>query len=326
MYRIKEKPEDFIVKEISIIKPEEKGKYTYFLLKKKNYNTIRAIEHVANALHINPKKFGFAGNKDKIAITEQTCSVPEVSKDRLEKVELRDIELKFLGKGREPISLGDLEGNKFEIIVRNIEKKPEAKKEFINYFGEQRFGKSNVPIGKAIIQKDFEKAVKLMLSNKGPEEIKVRDYNHKNPTNYVGALKTLPMKVLKIYIHAYQSWIWNKVVEKTKKKGTLPLVGFGTIVDDSTLADFLAEEGIEPRDFIIKEIPELSSEGDERETIAEAKDLKIGKLEEDELNKGKLEPRVPNSRNKVSCKKKVKISFTLPPGSYATEFIKQSFT
>ncbi|MBW3004395.1 tRNA pseudouridine(13) synthase TruD [Candidatus Woesearchaeota archaeon] len=310
MYRIKEKPEDFAVKEISIIKPGEKGKYTYFLLKKKNYNTIRALEHVASALHTNPKKFGFAGNKDKIAVTEQTCSVPEINKDRLEKVELRDIELKFLGKGTEPISLGDLEGNKFDIVVRNIDKKPAAKTEFVNYFGEQRFGQANAPIGKAIVQKDFEKAVKLMLEDKGPEQIKVRDYIQKNPTNFVGALKILPFKLLKIYIHAYQSWIWNKVVEKTEKKGELPLVGFGTIIDNSVLADFLAEEGIEPRDFIIKEIPELSSEGDEREILAEAKDLKIGKLEEDELNKSK---------------KKVLIKFTLSKGSYATEFLKQLF-
>lgn len=308
MYRIKELPEDFIVKEISTIKPVEKGKYTYFSLKKKNYNTIRAIEHIANALRINPKKIGFAGNKDKIAITEQMCSVPEIDKERLEKLKLKDIEITYLGKGNEPISLGDLEGNEFDITVRNIDKKPRAKKKFINYFGEQRFGKINVPVGKAIVKKDFKKAVKLMLSNKGPEEIKIRDYNQNNPTNYVGALKTLPLKILKIYIHAYQSWIWNKVVEKIEKKGALPLVGFGTIINNALLADFLAEERIEPRDFIIKEIPELSSEGDERKIIEEAKDLKIEKLDEDEINKGK---------------KKVKIKFKLTKGSYATEFLRQ---
>jgi len=311
MYRIKEKPEDFLVREISIIKPEEKGKYTYFLLKKKNYNTIRALEHVANALHVNPKKLGFAGNKDKIAVTEQTCSIPEIDKGKLEKIKLRDIELKFLGKGNEPISLGDLEGNAFDITVRNVDKKPEAKHEFVNYFGEQRFGKANVPVGKAIVQKDFKKAVKLMLEDKGPEQIKVRDFIQKNPTNFVGALKTLPLKLLKIYIHAYQSWIWNKVVEKIDKKGELPLVGFGTIIDDPVLADFLAEEGIKPRDFIIKEIPELSAEGDERKITVQVKDLEIGKLEEDEINKGK---------------KKIKIKFKLSKGNYATEFIKYLFT
>jgi len=310
MYKIKQKPEDFIVREISIVKPEQQGKYTYFLLKKKSYNTVRAIEHIAKVLKINPKKIGFAGNKDKIAITEQVCSVLGGNKERLEKVNLQDLEIKYLGKGNEPISLGDLEGNEFEIIVRNIEGKPEAKNEFVNYFGEQRFGKINVPIGKAIVKKDFKEAVKLLLSNKGPEEIKVRDYNHKNPTNYVGALKVLPLKILKLYIHSYQSWIWNKVVEKIEKKGELPLVGFGTIVDNTVLADFLAEENLKPRDFIIKAIPELSAEGDTRKIITKVKDLKIEEPEEDEMNPGQ---------------KKVKIKFKLPPGSYATEFIRQLF-
>jgi tRNA pseudouridine13 synthase len=310
MYKIKQKPEDFIVREISIVRPEQQGRYTYFLLKKKSYNTVRAIDHIAKVLRINPKKIGFAGNKDKIAITEQMCSVLAGNKDRLEKVKLPDIEITYLGKGNEPISLGDLEGNEFEIIVRNIDSKPETKNKFINYFGEQRFGKINVPIGKAIVKKDFKEAVNLLLSNKGPEEIKVRDYNHKNPTNYVGSLKVLPSKLLKLYIHSYQSWIWNKVVEKIEKKDELPLVGFGTMVDNTVLADFLAEEKLTPRDFIIKEIPELSAEGATRKIIAEVKDLEIGELEEDEMNPER---------------KKVKIKFKLPPGSYATEFIKYLF-
>lgn len=310
MYRIKQRPEDFLVKEISTIKPAEKGRYTYFLLKKKSYNTIRAVEHIADALHINPKKIGFAGNKDKIAITEQVCSVQGIDKERLEKIKLQDLEITYLGKGDEPVSLGDLEGNEFEIIIRNIDKKPKLKKAFINYFGEQRFGKANAPIGKAIVRKDFEKAVKLMLEDKGPEQIKVRDYIQKNPRNFVGSLKMLPTKLLKIYIHAYQSWMWNKAAEKTNKKGNLTIVGFGTIIENTALADIIAEEGIEPRDFIIKEIPELSSEGDERKIMETAKDLKIGKLEKDELNQGK---------------KKAKITFKLPKGSYATEFIRQLF-
>lgn len=312
MYRIKSIPEDFKVKEIISIKPGKKGKYTYFVLKKKNFNTIRAIEFLAKALRINAKKIGFAGNKDKIAVTEQTCSAPDITKQQLEKVKIKDIETRYLGKGEEPISLGDLEGNEFEIIVRNIDEKPKPKKKFINYFGEQRFGKANVPIGKAIVKKDFEKAVKLMLENKGPEQVKVRDYNQNNPKDYVGALKILPKKLLKIYIHAYQSWIWNKTVERHSmdENRVIPLVGFGTIIEDSCLSDILAEEGIKPRDFIIKEIPELSAEGDERDIIAEAKNLKIGKLEDDEINKSK---------------KKVLIKFKLQKGSYATVFINQLF-
>ncbi|MEM4263699.1 MAG: tRNA pseudouridine(13) synthase TruD [Candidatus Woesearchaeota archaeon] len=313
MYKIKQQPEDFIVKEISTVKPEKEGKYSYFLLKKKNYTTIRALEHIAQALNIQLKKLGFAGNKDKTAITEQVCSAEGIGKEKLEKVKLKDIEIKFLGKGNEPVSLGTLEGNEFEITVRNIDKKPKPKTKFINFFGEQRFSKNNAEIGKAIVKKEFKQAVNLLLEGKGDVEKRIKEYLSKNPNNYVGALRTIPAKILKLYIHAYQSWIWNQTAETHKEEelAEIPLVGFGTIIADKCMADLLLKEKIEPRDFIIREIPELSSEGSSRSFTAEAKDLKIGELEEDELNKGK---------------KKVLIKFKLQKGSYATEFIKQLFS
>ena len=68
------------------------------------------------------KNFGFAGNKDKKAITEQKISIFKGSKN-FENVELSGIGLKYLGNGKEPISLGDLEGNEFEIIIRNLDGK-----------------------------------------------------------------------------------------------------------------------------------------------------------------------------------------------------------
>lgn len=313
MYKIKQLPEDFIVREISSVKPGKEGKYNYFLLKKKNYTTIRALEHIAHALCIQLKKLGFAGNKDKTAITEQVCSAEGVGKEKLERIKLKDIEIKFLGKGDEPISLGILDGNEFEITVRNIDKKPKPKTKFINFFGEQRFSKNNAEIGKAIVKKDFKKAVELLLEGKGDVEKKIKEYLVKNPTNYVGALRIIPSKLLKMYIHAYQSWIWNQIAKEHKENeiAEIQLVGFGTIVEDRCMADFLLKEKLEPRDFIIREIPELSSEGSCRDLTVEAKDVEIGTLEEDALNEGK---------------KKILIKFKLQKGSYATEFIKFLFS
>ncbi|MBN1645215.1 tRNA pseudouridine(13) synthase TruD, partial [Candidatus Woesearchaeota archaeon] len=132
MYKIKQKPEDFIVKEISNIKLDSKGKYTYFLLKKKDYTTLRALEMTARELRTPVKKFGFAGNKDRRAVTSQLCSAEGVSEKRLEEVKLKDIEISFKGKGDKPVCLGDLEGNSFEIVVRNISSKPELKQKFVN--------------------------------------------------------------------------------------------------------------------------------------------------------------------------------------------------
>ena len=74
MYKIKQIPEDFIVKEINDIILNNDGKYSYFLLKKKNYNTLNAIKAIAKKLKINEKDIGFAGNKDKEAVTKQTIS------------------------------------------------------------------------------------------------------------------------------------------------------------------------------------------------------------------------------------------------------------
>ena len=88
-----------------------------------------------------------------------------------------------------------------------------------------------------------------------------------------------------------------KVDSKTKK--TLPLIGFGTDVD---VEKVLMDEGINLRDFIMKQIPELSSDGAERNAFVEVKDLEIKDID----------------GGYVVC-------FFLPAGSYATIVIKALF-
>ncbi|KYK27339.1 hypothetical protein AYK26_03715 [Euryarchaeota archaeon SM23-78] len=357
-YKIKQLSQDFKVKEISDINLVTSGEYAVFKLKKKNYNTERAVQTIANALKINRKRIGYAGNKDRIAITEQNISIKNIKREKVENLELKDIELKFLGYTKEPVSLGDLKGNRFEIVVRNISKQPKKVKKIINYYGEQRFSKYNAEIGKAIIKKDFKKAVDRILDSIGEDEKKVIALLEKSRNDLVGALKTMPWKILKLYIHAYQSKLWNEVVEelvkdkarpvidskagnsktrsvfvvedqkikfnKIKKENSLvcdakknmkiPLIGFATEIKDKELKRvvnrIMRNEQIDYNDFVIRAIPELSSEGSERNLFEEVKDLDIGELEDDELNKGK---------------KKVKISFSLGKGCYATEVVKELF-
>ncbi|MFC1728353.1 tRNA pseudouridine(13) synthase TruD [Nanoarchaeota archaeon] len=305
MYKIKQTPEDFLVREISRIKPSEEGRYVYFILKKRNYTTQRAIKHIANALHVPEKRFGFAGNKDKNAITEQLCSV-NVNPSR---IELNDIWIEVVGKGNGPILLGDLEGNEFEIIVRNIEEKPKKINKIINCFDEQRFSKNNVEVGRAIIKKDFKKAVELILE--GKDDFDLREHDERDPA---GALQKVPKTILKLFVHSYQSDIWNKTAEKFQDKEKLPLVGFGTEFEDKKVEkfvlDLLKKDGITQRDFIIKQLPSVSSEGSERFVFADVKDLEIGKLEDDELNKGK---------------KKCLVKFKLQKGAYATIVVRTIF-
>lgn len=338
MHQIKQLPEDFVVKETSNVEVKTEGKYLYFELKKKNWNTLDAVKEISKRLKIPIKNIGFAGSKDKKAITEQVISIKNAGKERVKNLQIKDVSLGFLGYGDEPICLGDLEGNYFEIVIRNLDSfKIKIPSKIVNYFDKQRFGRNNIEVGKNLIKKNFKKACEIL------ELEVVRN-------DYIGALKTIPKRLLRMYVNAYQSYIWNETVKEIIKnkikinevplvgterrkfrskftslvppkehkffpKNSCPLIGFGTELDEfpeikDIVKNILEKEKINLNDFIIKQIPELSLEGDLRKVFVEVKDFKVLEEREDELNKEK---------------KKIKISFILPKGSYATMVVKEIF-
>jgi tRNA(Glu) U13 pseudouridine synthase TruD len=310
MYKIKQKPEDFIVSEIFSPELKKEGQYAYFRLKKTNYNTIDAVRRIADAIFIPEKNIGFAGSKDRQAVTSQIISV-KTSDDRkpsqIQGLKLKDIELEFLGKSDNPVSLGSHEGNQFTITVRNLESAPKKiNTKFINYFGDQRFGTNNSEIGKAIVKKDFKKAVELIDRDECREQLE------KNKTDYVGALIKIPKKLMTLFVHAYQSEIWNRIAEKVDAE-EFSTPGFDISKDKQVAMIIEAElkkDGLSSRDFIIRQIPNIHTEGAVRTKWAEAENLKILEESADELNQGK---------------KKLVLSFSLKKGAYATVFLDSVF-
>ena len=335
-YTIKQKPEDFIVKEVpNKIFNKINGKYLIYSLKKINRNTEDCIQHLSRTLKVPRKYFGFAGTKDHNAITQQYVSVFNVQnlKARITKIKgLENFSLEFIGYLDSPLSLGDLAANKFEITIRALDKKTQIKnpKFIINYFDEQRFSKNNHIIGKAIIKKDFQNAVEELKKQNQINNELIKTYKQ----DYIKILRLIPKKTLKLFVHAYQSYLFNELCKniildekinyfKVKynlgelffathepKNYSLPIIGFGSEIQqkNSLVFDLLKKENIDQRDFIIKQIPELSSFGVERELVARVIDFSCTELEEDELNKDKF---------------KTKILFELAKGSYATIVIKK---
>ncbi len=319
MYQIKAYARDFVVEEIPDVQVKDQGAYTCFWLEKRNLNTLDAIHRIAHWLHLDSGFFGFAGTKDKKAMTKQVCSVKGDFVKALNHFEQPDLKVTVLGYCDEPVSLGQLKGNRFKVTVRNLEHRPHPMMVFVNYFGEQRFGKDNVTIGKHIVLGDIDHAVLLFLKTISPYQEDVMKFLEEHPREYVGAMHRIPMKLLRLFIHSYQSKMWNEIVQQlVDSKDVIsnirvPLIGFGLAPSTKYrkyIQPILDREQIKPRDFVIKSFPQLSSEGGLRRVFAEVKELKIGECESDELNKGKV---------------KVVLSFVLSPGCYATVFLHQLF-
>ena len=329
-YTIKQVPEDFVVREVLDL-PIGKGAYSYYKLRKRGWTTQGAVHRIARAFGKRPKFINFSGNKDKQAVTEQFISILHGPARNLE-LNNSEIVLEYLGRGKERINLGTSPANEFEITVRNLPDgfTPRPVKQVPNYFDEQRFGMNlnNHIVGKHLVLKEFSKACGLV-----PE---TRERLEKSPRDYVGALRELPRRVLRIYAHAYQSWVWNRtasslleksphrsiswrlgefiIPEKTVKNITVPIIGYDTKIPaglKGTIQPILKEEGVSLDDFRIKQFQEFDLAGNERSLVVEPRDLEICPPEDDELNPGK---------------KKHLLKFSLQKGSYATMVVRSIFS
>src|SRR5213594_2775496 len=346
---LKATADDFVVEEISSPPPPAiDGSYTIAALRVRNWETNRLVRELARGLHISRRRIGFAGTKDKRALTTQLFS----------------------------LEIGDLVGNRFQIVVRDLavpedRAMPIAEEaarqirsfgSFPNFFGLQRFG-SVRPIthvvGRHIVRGEFQQAVDAYVANpiegEGTESYEVRAalrdtgdvhaalrsypksygfekaiLNHlaTRPGDYVGALQELPFNLLLMFVHGYQSYLFNQILSERMRRGipiqapvagdlVLPADRRGLPDRDRTIdvtcdnldrvtdrcregkawvsavlfgseSEFaggevgqiekgiVAKEGLRREDFIIPEIPRISSKGSRREILAPLHDLAVG--------------------------------------------------
>ncbi|MFH1591578.1 MAG: tRNA pseudouridine(13) synthase TruD [archaeon] len=306
MYILKQIPEDFVVDEILDISPGQKGGYAYYHLKKKGMTTPQAITRAARLFHVPVRVINYCGLKDKDAVTTQYISVREgVGKNK----EGKDISLHYLGRGKDRLAVGMLSGNRFRITVRNLDTAPKPIDRMLNLFGEQRFGHGgmNAEIGFMLIKNKFSEAARALAVRHHD----VADALEENPTNAIGAIRSLSKRIQLLYIHAAQSALWNQAAVHPAAPEMLPLIGFETELspaEETVYTPILEKESLRPEDFVIRQLQGLSACGDQRKVRVELRDLEISFLQEDDLNRGK---------------KKCVVGFSLPKGSYATVAIIQ---
>ncbi|HIH43634.1 MAG TPA: tRNA pseudouridine(13) synthase TruD [Candidatus Methanoperedenaceae archaeon] len=274
--RIRQQAEDFLVEEITNRTDMaggtgvDSGKYLLVELTKKNWDTHHLVRELSRIMHISQDRFGWAGTKDRRALTRQLISIWNVSQEDVCRIRLRDVELAPVGRASRKLSLGDLWGNRFMIVVRDIALSGEEvsrrveriNSEFAamggapNFFGIQRFGEVR-PIthivGEAIVRGDTRQAVLLYVGKAfgtEPEETQkarnyvmetgdfrggIRQFPHalgferavmdhlvSGPDDYAGALRVLSPNLQRMFVHAYQSYIFNHILSRRLLSG-LPL-------------------------------------------------------------------------------------------------------
>lgn len=185
--KIKELAEDFKVEEIidvsNLDKQREEKPYLYYYLTKKNYSQAKAIDIVAQTFNTTHKFVHVAGTKDRRGITIQVIAIAKSKRMQPEKhleffnSKFEDMNLKYIGEYPFRLNLGDNQGNRFEIVVRELSNEeissalnrvPILKKDgVLNFYDSQRFGfgGNSHLIGKAILKGEIEEAVKIIITS-----------------------------------------------------------------------------------------------------------------------------------------------------------------
>jgi tRNA pseudouridine13 synthase len=189
----KQSKDDFIVTEVPLYEFSGEGEHLILKMRKKDLSTWDALEIIAKEVGCRSRDIGYAGLKDKNAMTIQSISIHRQYEEKIEKFEHPQI--KFLEKTyhNNKIKIGHLKGNKFFIRLKRVMPIHKMKLEaalaqiathgMANYFGYQRFGidGDNYKKGEALIN---------------------------------GSLKVRDRKLKGMYINAYQSYLFNSWLSK----------------------------------------------------------------------------------------------------------------
>jgi tRNA pseudouridine13 synthase len=265
---IRTSPEDFQVDEIYEDLRYEGGRYLVMEVEKKDWDTHHLIREMSRQLGISQKRFGWAGTKDKRAVTRQRISIMNLNEAELKSISLPDLKMRILGRTNRGVGLGDLLGNQFRIKIRGliclepedrlsgITNEIKAKSGVANYFGRQRFGDTRPvthKVGEALVRGKIEEAVFIYLAMPFPGELEetkaaraqlwesrdvsaalkcfpsylhyelaMLNYLMQHPGDFSNAFHVLSANLRRLFVHAYQSYLFNKILSLRLETG-LPL-------------------------------------------------------------------------------------------------------
>ncbi len=252
--KIRERNDDFLVSEIlsdrTLSAIKQLDGYIVYKLKKQNIDTNHALKDIFKRTGIRLKSLGL---KDASAITEQyVCSL---NKSRsIQNFSTKKYSIKKIGLTKKPLTKKDMIGNHFTIKITDASSELSKFEEFdkiLNWYGYQRFGSARPVthlIGKAILQRNFSKAIQLLVSftsettnqNTDLRKRLADESNYKkllpeippqmdlerivvsemiNYNDPLKAMRALPIAIRRFFVQAYQSYLFNKTLSSAFENG-----------------------------------------------------------------------------------------------------------
>jgi len=393
---IRQSNEDFFVDEVPLHLPSGEGPNTWIHLEKNGRTTLDVVLDIARELHISRKRTGFAGMKDRSAITKQWLCISNITPEELPDFNevLHNVKILEIKQNQKKLRMGQLKGNKFKINIRNTIN-PEEDKELAekvleslkitgvpNYYGYQRFGEVRSTthlVGKCLVEGDIKKAVDTYIGNPNEEEhnqpyearklydegklqeaydlmpksmryeksmikeLMIAQNKHGEivEKDYIKAIESLPKPLKRMFVNAYESYLFNKIVNERAKIGIDKYFEGDIIIDkeehwvheinQDTIVDDLNSFKLNPT------APLLGS----KVPLAEGKqgDIERKVIEEENITKESFEcPKTPKLgshgvRRSVRFKIEdthvekiedgISVEFFIPKGCYATAVLRE---
>ena len=179
-FHFKQTPRDFVVEELPLYEFSGEGEHLILFIRKKSLSTLELVSMIAKHLGIKNKEIGYAGLKDKHAMTKQYISVLKKYEEQMDNFSHDGVKIISKAYHNNKIRTGHLKGNRFFIKLKKVnptsaQKIDEALKKISkqgmpNFFGYQRFGNDgdNHILGEKIAKgekKERNPKIKRLLIN-----------------------------------------------------------------------------------------------------------------------------------------------------------------
>lgn len=197
---LRSEPADFQVDEVLGFEPSGQGEHDFLHIRKTGVNTAQLAKQIAELAGVKPMDVGYAGLKDRHAVTSQWFSVyrPKGDEPDWSQLTSEQVEVLAVARHHQKLRRGQHEANQFKLVIRNCTGEQGSLSEHMqaietygvpNYFGPQRFG-----FGGGNLQ-----AAQRLLVEKKP----VRNRQLKG-----------------LYISAARSYLYNQVLRERVKEGS----------------------------------------------------------------------------------------------------------